>query len=547
MIQFNFDWHDGTNQVILVLLGLLLAMQLWLLVFRYKSTLTARVYLRLGLNILLWLVVLAFVLQPFWLSSRANHIGLAFGREVTDDLREEITDSLGRGRVMDPGNARDAEALPGIDTLLLMGQSFSKQTFNNLTLAIAKPVLKWIPFYAPDQVYNLSWKAVVRKGEMQTVTGSIKSDREQQLRLCFGDITLDSVKLTKGERSFRLTAPAFVQGRSIFTLKIGNTVLDTLHFFARASKPLSFEFMLESPDFESRSLATWLGKNGHPVVYTTTLSKDLRSTQSINKAKTPDILITDATNASGALVKKTLAAGKSVLFINLAEPLADVSRINTALGSYFTLKRTSQQQEVVVSNGLSAFPYMFSDFARQIKVPKMPVAVEKLNGQVAVSLLNETFPLLLSGDSIAYQRVWNSVLTEVHPSLVENISVTAPVIFGMPIEIGLNNFQSLPELFRIGNDTIFPSRSPLNELSYSARFRPTQSGWISMADSSGSELFVAQQSFDEPGKMRDFISAHNKELRTKNGSDAVRHSISPWIWFSLLLVCFSAVWLETKL
>lgn len=548
MIQFNFDWHDGLNQFILALVAAMLPVQLWLLLFRNKPVWSGRLFVRLGLNTLLWLAVLAFVLQPSWFTNRAGRTAVLFGEDVSDAFRQAVKDSLPQLREIELNAPSDIEKLSSIDSLLLAGQSYTGPVLNNLLLTDTRPVLKWIPFHPVNTLYNLEWKAVLRKGEMQTVSGFIESDREQQLRLCFAGRTIDSTKLFKGRQSFRLQAPAFVQGRSMFTVNLGEKVLDTLYFFARPTEPLVFQFIQESPDFESRNLATWLGKNGHAVSYTTTLSKDLESKQTINiTKKEADIVVADPVNASGALVKKALAAGRSVLFINVADPLADVSRVNAALGTRFALKRTSQQEAVPVFSGLTAFPYQFVASGRQLTVPDLPVAVEKQKGQVAISLLNETFPLALAGDSLVYQKVWNSLLATIHPSLKDNITVQAPVVSGLPADINLNNFTKLPTPFKVGNDTIFPSRSALNNLSYHASYRPRQTGWVSLADSSKSELFVENLASFHHEQLQDFIKTYSAEDASVISSGQIRHQPSPWFWLGLMMICLTAVWMETKL
>jgi hypothetical protein len=442
----------------------------------------------------------------------------------------------------------DIAKLSSVDSLVVAGQSFSDQVFNNLLVADTKPVLKWMPYHTINTVYDPEWKAVLRKGEIQVVSGSIESDGGHQLRLCFAGQTIDSTRLIKGVQRFQLQAPAFVQGQSFFTVNLGEAVLDTIRFFARPTEPLVFQFVQESPDFESRNLATWLGKNGHSVLYTTTLSKDLDSKQTINTTKKEaDIIVADPVNASASVVKKALAAGKSVLFINVANPLADIGRINSALGTKFTLKRTSQRESVSVLSGLSAFPYLFTASGRLLSAPGLPVAVEKQKGQVAVSLLNETFPLVLAGDSIAYQKVWNNILAVAHPSLKNNISVRGPLVSGLTADVNLNNFTNLPAPFKIGNDTIYPAKSALNSVSYNASFRPSENGWVSLPDSAKSKVFVEKASSYSEAQLKDFIKSYSAKNSLVSTTDRIRNQPSPWFWLGLLLVCLTAVWVERKL
>ena len=72
--------------------------------------------------------------------------------------------------------------------------------------------------------------------------------------------TLDSVALNVGDNNFRLTFPAFSEGRTVTTLDLGGQTIDTLRFFTQPARKLNIRFLLDNPDFETRNLATWLGK-----------------------------------------------------------------------------------------------------------------------------------------------------------------------------------------------------------------------------------------------------------------------------------------------
>jgi hypothetical protein len=45
-----------------------------------------------------------------------------------------------------------------------------------------------------------------------------------------------------------------------------------------------------------------------------------------------------------------------------------------------------------------------------------PVAIQKTATKIGLSLISETFPLKLSGDSAAYERIWTSILTQLQPA-----------------------------------------------------------------------------------------------------------------------------------
>lgn len=337
---------------------------------------------------------------------------------------------------------------------------------------------------------------------------------------------------------------------------LGGTTLDTLRFFARPTEPLNVQFLLDSPDFESNTLAGWLGKQGHTVQVVTTLSKSINSHVSINKVgksldkTTPDLLITDPANAANASVKKALAEGKAVLFINFTNPESDCRIINQALGSKWQVRKVSSEPVVPVGNGLNALPYRFADNINQFAVTGYPVAVQrKLAGRVGASLLSETFPLSLSGDSVTYSRLWTAVLARLSPSDKNSIQVDAPLFSGLQQEILINNAGSLPPSLLVGQDTISFVKSPINEHAASGSSLFRQAGWQSIQDSLA--LYVDARTEARPLAeqriVQQFILAHALYQSTsERATRTTTTQVPKWVWFLLISCCFTALWIEPK-
>jgi hypothetical protein len=556
MIHFDFDWSDSLNQLIILLMAALLMMQLWLL-FRKDGE---GKWLRAVLNVLLWLAVLAFIIQPYILKKTSSHTGLLFGKDVPSAFREKLKDSLKRAEIITTDKLKDNR----FDTLLLVGQDFGSVLFSTLEQIERKPsAVRWISHPAPDRAENMTWNGIVRKGEQQIVRGSIISSKKEILKLRYGNQTLDSLALRQGVNTFKMSFPVFTQGRTAVELAIGQSTLDTLRFFARPAESLTFQFMLDNPDFESRLLATWLGKNGHSVLYTAKLSKAISTKQTINKARDPDIVITDAGNASDALVKKAVASGKSVLLINLFNPAQEVSAINSALGTKLQIRKISNEESVNAGSGLTSLPYQFVPANHYLLVPGYPAAVEKTSGKVGVSLLNETFPLMLNGDSLTYEKVWNALLTSIRPASRNNISVQFPVCQDVKTSIELNNFESPANACLIGKDTLFPDYSVINGQSATGTIVPAESGWVSFQDlegNTGAELYIsAKQESNhtfQRKRTEEFIRAYNlvqsprdsgKELSTDMLVKGVKSKLPDWLWFGIIMVGLAGLWIETKL
>ncbi|MCE7071941.1 hypothetical protein LZG74_16620 [Dyadobacter sp. CY327] len=555
MIQFDFNWPEPLNLIILALALLLLPLQLWLSLRAKKDNqLIPRHWLRLSLNVLLWLAVVAFIIRPYLLKKAETVTGFIVGDDIPSSYATALTDSINSLKKTVSSDIKSAR----FDTLILAGQDFQPEIFNTILQAAPKRI-QWIPYLPEDKWQQLHWKGVVRKGEMQVVQGNVLSSKPQVLKLKYGDNVLDSIALQKGFNQFHLQFPVFTEERTLIELAMGSEIRDTIRFYARPSQKFTFQFLLDSPDFESRALANWLGKAGHAVIYAATLSKNIRSQETINRAKDPDVVVTDAGNVNNRLVKKVLAAGKSVLFINVNKPEDEIKAINASLGTQLKVRRISVEESVLVSPGLTALPFRFVPGNRYFTSGTLPIAVERIRGRVGVSLLNETFPLQLAGDSAAYQKVWDAILAPVVPATTNNVQVQAPLFEGVDTEVTFNGFSNLLNFIKIGSDSVFLSTSPINEGSAKAFFKPTEIGWISSRDSLKMEMFVENQAtagdLYNTARLTNFIIIYNslqKKLRNETGissqhSNEVKQKLPDWMWFALIIVCFLAVWIERKL
>ncbi|WP_439557661.1 hypothetical protein [Dyadobacter sp.] len=549
MIQLDFDWTDTISLITLAvaIVAALVALVWKIFAFKNRPISGSRTALKLALNVVLWLSVIAFILQPQLTWKARVTTGILAGGEVPAAFLRHLQDSLHRAELV---KVEEIER-SAVDTLLLVGTRFPSRLFTSLPLSTALPVVKWIPFNEPDRLVRIQWKGILRKGEMQEVSGRLVSTRKQVLKLAFGRNTLDSTMLNKGENHFKLRFPAFAEGRTMVTLGIDGLQQDTLRFFARPATPLAARFILDSPDFENRTLAAWLGKNGHAVVYDVSFAKDLKSSVKINSAKAPDLIITNAANANSGGVKKALESGASVIFIGLTDPESEIRRINEVVGARFQVRKISNEPALKVLPQLDALPYQFVTAANQIKVTGMPVVIEKRRGNVGVSLLNETFPLQLSGDSATYQQVWDTILAHLQPAGSHNLEIEAPIIEGAKARLDLNNFPALPHYLPFGSDTLFLTKSPFNSSAGSAAFIPVQSGWVTLQDSVPAEIFVENDSeAAQLARLSAWVNAYENqdgiEGKAQSASRATTRALPEWAWYLWLMICFAALWIEEK-
>ncbi|QKZ13601.1 hypothetical protein [Spirosoma sp. KUDC1026] len=536
----TLDWASPLTWLTALVLFVLLGVQGWFL-FRDRSLSPGKRLLRGGLNLLLWLVVVAYFLQLRWpLDSPERHV-LLVGNDVPRAVAQRVSDSLHLTETLTPRTFKET-----VDSVTLVGQDFPKETLTQLSRA----AVEWVPYNQPDQVQDLHYKGLLRQGEQQTVTGWIQSSKKQTLAIRYGHVTLDSTSVPAGASPFTLRFPAFVRGRNQTELVLSGRAVDTLRFFTRASRPLAVQFVLSNPDFETKTLADWLGKQGYAVQLSATLSKNISSAVSINQSKDsgkkiPDIVVTDPSNAANAVVKKAVADGRTVFFLNLATPETESRVINQALGSRFQVRRVSNDPTVPVGNNLNALPYQFGPSLTQFPVTGYPIAIQRASGRVGVSLLSETYPLTLSGDSLTYSRIWTSVLAQLYPIDNNVVQVEAPLYVGLPAELRTNNLTAKAVAIRAGGDTTRLQPSPLNDQSASTRITFAKDGWQPVQDSL--MVYVNNASQAQRSWVNQFVLAHNRQQFLPARIQPERYAQLPnWFWLVALLICFTALWVEPK-
>jgi hypothetical protein len=549
-----FSSVTALDWLIYAALGLVLGMQMWLLL-RQKSLPKPRFWIRLGLNLLLWTVVVLFVVQPKWTVVSNTRRVLLVSDNVTNGAMQQAKDSLSITETFTVKDfsrrvAENPNWVEQVGDIYLMGQEATPWLLSQLS----QKQLHWWPFFSSDQLQEINWKGILRKGDLQEIVGKIELSASKVLKIKYGNYVLDSIALPKGKQEFRLRFPAFAIGRIETNLELDEKLLQKVNFYARNPSAASVYFVLENPDFESKTLAEWLGKNGSRVELQTTVAKNTQSTISINttesnQLKSPDIVITDPANAGHGLVKKALADGKSVFFMNVSNPEQSLKTINATLGTQWRVKKTTNTENVSVGDGLTALPFQFEEKPNQKSVIGYPVAVQKNGGRVGVSLLNETFPLKLSGDTLAYAKIWSDVFQQLRPALEANIEVEAPLWKDTPSKLLFNNFKQSVSQFSLANDTLSGQASSLNPLTSTAQMVFRKSGWQPLQDSL--QVYVEDETTElsKAKQIAATIAAHSPQLTvlSPTTSQPLTTQLPDWAWLLLILLCFTAVWIEPKL
>lgn len=535
----TFDW------LIVLALLILLLVQIFALKRNNPSS-TLRFWLKISLNILLWAVVLLLFINPSIEKSLDSNKVLLVSENVPQSTIQKVKDSLKITEVFSQKSFNrqvidNPKLINQLGKIYLLGEDASPELLSK----IKQHSIHWIPSFQEDELQEIHWNGIAHQGEIQQIDGKIFSSTSQILRLKYANQVLDSIKLEKGFNAFRLEFTNFSIGKTAISLELGEKSVKEINFFSLKNQPHNFLFILSNPDFESKTLADWLGKNGNKVETITTVAKNTQSTFSINAAKkfVPDIIITDPSNAGNTLVKKAFSDGKSVLFINVENPDINVRAINQNLGTKWKVKRISNQENRLISQDLTAHPYQFEATALQKSIFEYPIAIQKRFGKVGVSLLNESFPLILSGDSITYSRIWQSTLQALYPSSNDNIKVDAPIFTN--VRSNIQTKQSTDELIFVEKDTVATTQSGINPLSAVAKYTFRKAGWNTFQDSLSIYVEDGNSNLAKAKVIKPYLN-ESEISNAENATDFFSTTMPEWFWYVLIVLLLTALWLEPK-
>ncbi len=231
------------------------------------------------------------------------------------------------------------------------------------------------------------------------------------------------------------------------------------------------------------------------------------------------------------------------MFINFKNPDLAAKSINQNLKTKWKLKRISTQENRPISQELTAHPYEFEANVLQKLVLDYPIAIQKKTSKVGISLLNETFPLLLSGDSLTYARIWQSAFQALIPSYDNNIEINAPIFQDAKKEITLNSSSRQSKL-NIEDDTINIKQSAINPSTSRTTYIFRKTGWQPFQDSlevyvEANQRALAKANLLKPYLKLDTISAGSEQkLPVK---------LPEWAWFLIILLILIGLWVEAKI
>lgn len=492
------------------------------------------------LTLLLWLSLVILIFPPS-VSSNENLDKIGVKDDVVpSDFITKIKDSLGLKKVVSISEYEKEYTDKNLD-IKLIGQNFEGEFLSHFS----DKNVSFYPYFKTNELHNLTWRAVLRQNETQEINGAIELDSSKNIWLKFGSQTLDSLKLAKGKQQFHLSFPSFSLGKTAVKLYLDKELQTEIKFYSRAMPKLRILVLAENPDFETKTLSEWLGKNGHSVEVETIVTKNTQNKTNINEAKKGnfDLVFTTAGRVNNAICIKTLKEGGGVFVFNIAEK--DVAFTNKTLGSAFSIQRISPETESKLSNDLLSLPFKIKENKNQQNLKNWPISIS--NKKIGLSLITETFPLILSGDSITYRKIWGGVLQLLQPAQKNNIEIKAPILQDLYTSISFNNFEKSTAIFPIDKDSIFTKTNPINPYTKFGNYVFRKTGWQKITDSL--EVFVndSSKAYSNQKFVKTILSSYNSNSTPSSTTILYKKETLPeWIRLLICILLFVIIWIEAK-
>lgn len=537
MIQFEPLISWSWAWLFAVAICVILCVQLfWILKTSLSSS---RKAIRMALNFLFGLLLIAYVFQPTWTSNRPEEAILLYSSEQANHEIGFWRDSLKVKRTKEISKFQ-GDGNP----VYLLGSDFSE----NELLGLGNKDFRWITDSERGSITYLNWKGILRKGEMQVVKGRIEATDTLRLSLAQQGELLAETIIEANSGIFEFEFPAQVVGRNALDLMMNDSLLGRVNFFVQPSKPIQYKLQFAFPDAEIRALTQYLINSGEQVNEQIAISKNAVIRSGNSEPDSLQFLIINPAQLSKKSTLDAIDQGASVLVMNGNEVNNDVAAINKAFGTSFKVKRTSNEESRVIDGDLGSAPYEFESIIAQKLLFDNAFAVQQIgNAKVGLSLLGSTFPIKLAGDSLRYQAIWQQILGAMLPQESGAVELNQPVFEGMQAEIQINEEESRDDFIIIESDSVFLQPSLINPFSKTGSFVSLDSGWVSLADSLEFYSYAAGEwpSLRAAKLRADFLTMYSKK-DTSSTIDNSKEKISDWLWFGMFLLVLTLIWLEPK-
>lgn len=571
-VVLNPLFHTGICVVLIIAIAVL---------FIWKEYPFSKKTILLILPIILVVAALAgLLLRPSFIIQEPSVPTIMLTRGYDPQKADSL---LSRYRHADVILTRDAEAYPDAKRIHSHQDLISNTTSVDFILGeglpghvldeLANRSLQYFPGNSNSGITELHIPEVTLPNRDYEITGRFSNSPGVDLVLSGPQGKTDSVHLNEGDHNFRLSFRAVAPGSVTYTLtenRSGQTLQHTLPVTIQDTRRLRILIVEQHPTFETLYLKNVLAKN-HQVTIRYQLSKGIYKYEHINATgRRFDRLNGENLNAVDVLMidDQTLAklseTERNQVDIAIREGLGCliVFRARDTFqkaGSFLSLKFENAGADPIklsldTKNTFVIPIASLRPADDQRLVPLLPDGgrpagyVEDHFGKRGYTLLTETYPLMLRGDSVAYGRLWSSFvegMARIHKVRTQvRFEGTKPYRVDEPLQLVIRSNE--PPWISYNGSMLPVREDELIDNVWTTTLWPDTTGWqevVLINDSTRYPFYV------HPENELSGLEANSKHLATmrRHGSASdksviTRHKEFDPLWYYVMFLC-GAAWL----
>lgn len=602
-----FSVEEWKFWLVLSLVGVIFSLLVWRAIKReVKNALIIRIIL-----LFLSLASLALLaLNPACLVPTKSRPGIL----LTDNFAKDVLDSLTRNKPaalvfsLDKLPSKQVEYLPDmvylkinypqLDSLTILGDGLPAYALAGLEGIHVDFKLN----SAPEGIISLYYNPQLFVQDSLIVSGTYNHLSGDSVRVFLKgpEGGLDSVEISDEHRvAFRLASKVTLPGKYMYTIKIlsadGNLVVEKLPLVVEPQEKLKILMLGSFPNFESRYLKNWLGENQHQVAIRNTISKRIYQYEYLNQEAFPipglngrildsqDLLIADqqaVLNLSmaekNALESAIRENGLGILVQGGENPVLlqntmDLFNFNLSINGRETVQwpwgeNNGQQVNLSkspfqINRGLGIIPLAEGEGAENILVAARFAG----EGMTGLSLVTQTYPLILQGKQEAYVYFWTRILGQLARKKSQSVWHLPKNVVPLPDELLILHYftdEVSPEgrFVQAEEDTIpfYLAQDVLMPEKWQGKIWPASPGWHQISsdkETKAHDFFVFDtsdwQNLRKAWKLKANLhwqQAYNLREFESNINQSYDEKLIERLWFYLVFLFSTAgLWLEQKL
>ncbi len=442
----------------------------------------------------------------------------------------------------------------------------------------------FIPGNFPDGIIELYTHTPVRSGRENVVEGIYNNPQKGTWLYLEGPGGIeDSVVVQGSERQlFKLSFYPKQADSYLYSIIIRSGEEDEhrekLPIVVKAPEPMSILFIQSYPTFETQTLKNHLASHNHQVTLRSRLSRDRYRYEYLNA---PPRTITTLNQEVLTAMDLLILDGDAALSLSRSEVKALRDAIRNGLGLLVVPDRLSSKD----TNPL--FPFTINEVRtdtavfyhndQKITLPALPVRVKQSSsvvpllessnellsgysfegaGKIGFQVLQQTYRLSLSGDSLLYSQLWTPLIEDVArmTRTETKVEVLSPFPLYPDSPIAISFISGKEDIMLMADSLRIPLREDvLLDGIWSATFPAGQPGWhvLKTNDGNGIQYYISEQgewsALNKANQLRTTLAYAKKPERVVSGKSTIQKEIDPLIFYLMFLVSAGSIWLLPKL